>query len=156
MVMRFFGSGASRTRTGDLLGAIRRSAALSLPWLQGICAPPRIAKCPEFVRSLREIAGVPSRGRREVMKLVGRVRARVGRYCKAPEAGARIDYADGRCEGPVTRGVCSRSGAGGTCGVLPRASGIVATSTPGKRHGGETHEHDDGDCPSEEEQFGDE
>jgi hypothetical protein len=52
----------------------RRSRVVSLAYLQGISLLPAVARRPDFVRSLREIAGVPSRGRAEVMKLIGRLR----------------------------------------------------------------------------------
>jgi hypothetical protein len=62
-------SGASRTRTGDLLGAIRRPWRLSSACLQEFCDGRRGAAAPRVERNLRDFSGVSSRERTHVMKV---------------------------------------------------------------------------------------
>jgi hypothetical protein len=60
-------SGASRTRTGDLLGAM--SWRLSSACLQVFCDGRRGAAAPRVERNLRDFSGVSSRERTHVMKV---------------------------------------------------------------------------------------
>jgi hypothetical protein len=62
VVMRVSDSGASRTRTGDLLGAIQGAQRLNVAILQGVSGSTQQPTAPKSVRNLREFARVLARG----------------------------------------------------------------------------------------------
>ena len=65
---RGFPNGASRTRIGDLLGAIRGAHRLNMRVLQGDLENGPVPSVPEIVRNLRDFAGVLARGGVRVAK----------------------------------------------------------------------------------------
>jgi hypothetical protein len=63
-----FSDGASRTRTGDLLGAIQGAHRLNVAVLQGVSGSKRPSTEPKVIRNLREFPGVLARGGIRVAK----------------------------------------------------------------------------------------
>jgi hypothetical protein len=61
-------SGASRTRTGDLLGAIQGAHHVNVAILQGYLRDDRQTSVPKIIRSLREFTRVLARGGVRVAK----------------------------------------------------------------------------------------
>jgi len=62
-------SGASRTRTGGLLGAIHDASELNVPNLQGVWRSGIRSGVAKLIRNLRDFSGVLPRGTLHVAKL---------------------------------------------------------------------------------------